>query len=415
MDTNTETRRGVAATHDFSAKLRQPSLLPRVREYIRWRREVLEAGAAGTPAPPYPDWAPLSINLDLTTACNYRCDHCIDWDILNRPVKYDTERLFASIEHMASRGLKSVILIGGGEPTLHPAFPEVVRRLKALGLQVAIVSNGSRNDRILEILDLLDERDWIRLSLDSGTDETFKIMHKPVRDLGLEEICSWIPRWRDRNPRPTYGFSFVIVWEGAQREEGIPVTENIDEIVPATLLAREHRFSYISLKPFLTRRAGGSEVMAPEEAADEARTLKRIRDRVDEAKALATGEFKVLESINLLVLEQGTWKEYTRQPKVCHMQALRQVLSPMGLYNCPAHRGVVKARIADAEAYADSPRCRTTGANTGLLLDRFDASKECAEVTCLYHRVNWWIEKAIREGRDPGEIAALEERRDWFL
>ena len=51
-------------------------------------------------------------------------------------------------------------------------------------------------------------------------------------------------------------------------------------------------------------------------------------------------------STNLRVLEEGNWREFTRQPRTCHMQALRQVLTPMGLYNCPAHRGVEKARIA---------------------------------------------------------------------
>ena len=51
------------------------------------------ARATGRPDPEPPALAPISINLDLTTACNYRCDHCIDWDILNTKHRHDEETL----------------------------------------------------------------------------------------------------------------------------------------------------------------------------------------------------------------------------------------------------------------------------------------------------------------------------------
>ncbi|HLU39472.1 MAG TPA: radical SAM protein, partial [Planctomycetota bacterium] len=136
--------------HDFTGKLRQPGLWPYVVDYVKWQRAVRAARRTGDRLPPLPDLVPLSINLDLTTACNYRCDHCIDWDILNQPQKHEEQELRASLTRMAERGLKSVILIGGGEPTLYPGFPDFVGFLKSLGLQVAVVSNGSRNDKILQ-------------------------------------------------------------------------------------------------------------------------------------------------------------------------------------------------------------------------------------------------------------------------
>src|SRR5882724_8254841 len=105
------------AIHDFTAKLRQPAVWPGVLDYVKWRRGVEAARAAGRPAPDAPAIAPVSINLDLTTACNYRCDHCIDWDILNTPNKYDEEKLRSSIVAMKERGLKSVIFFSGGETT----------------------------------------------------------------------------------------------------------------------------------------------------------------------------------------------------------------------------------------------------------------------------------------------------------
>ena len=367
------------------------------------------AAAAGAPPPPAPPASPLSINLDLTTACNYACDHCIDWEILNSGVSHDDAVLRESMRAMAAAGLASVILIGGGEPTVYPGFAAFAAFLKDLDLQVAVVSNGSRNDRLLDVIDRFDRDDWIRLSLDAGTDATFQRMHKPKRPITLDEICAGVTRLKERNPAPRVGFSFIITWQGAAREAGAPVIENLDEIPLAARRARDAGFDYLSLKPFLVRRENGSEVMDAAQGAEALdRVVARIRARVDEAKAFATPSFRVVESTNLRVLEQGSWRELTRQPRTCHMQALRQVLTPLGLYNCPAHRGAAKARIAGKDAYAGVERLAATAQATGGILDRFDASVECREVTCLYNGVNWWLERAVTDeagllGADVGD------------
>lgn len=94
------------------------------------------------------------------------------------------------------------------------------------------------------------------------------------------------------------------------------------------------------------------------------------------------------------------------------MQALRQVLTPQGLYNCPAHRGVDKARIAEKDAYACADRSARTGQQLAQILTEFDASHECREVTCLYHDVNWWVEDLIASDQP---IERTAESRDYFL
>jgi wyosine [tRNA(Phe)-imidazoG37] synthetase (radical SAM superfamily) len=383
---------------------------------VRWRRELAKARAAGQPDPAPPELAPISINLDLTTACNYRCDHCIDWDILNTRHRHDDAELRESLREMSARGLRSVILIGGGEPTLHPGFEELVRHAKQLSLKVAVVSNGSRGDRLLAVADAFAPGDWVRLSLDAGSDERFRAMHRPVsRSLTLDEICAWVPKIKAKNASLRVGYSYIIVWRGASRD-GVALHENIDEIVLATERARRFGFDFIALKPVLERAPGGAEVMDPSAAQDELeRVVARIRAEVEAARALADERFSVHVSTNLRVLESGNFRELTRQPRTCHMQALRQVLTPLGLYNCPAHRGVERARISGRDAFADAGRARRTQAELALLLDRFDASHECREVTCLYNGVNWWLEKMIEDPREDVELTAGEERLDHFL
>jgi len=120
------------AIYDFTGKLRQPSLREHLSAYLSWRRDLRSARASGRPDPEPPAIAPISINLDLTTACNYRCDHCIDWDILNTKHRHDEETLRSSIITMVGRGLRSVILIGGGEPTIYPGFSDFVSPSRSL-------------------------------------------------------------------------------------------------------------------------------------------------------------------------------------------------------------------------------------------------------------------------------------------
>jgi sulfatase maturation enzyme AslB (radical SAM superfamily) len=402
--------------HDFTAKLRQPSLRAQVEGYLRWRKVLARTRAIGLPDPPAPARSPISINLDLTSACNYRCDHCIDWEILNTRHRHDEQTLRGSMRTMTERGLRSVILIGGGEPTLYPGFTDFVRFLKQLELQVSVVSNGSRGDKLLELADLLERKDWIRLSLDAGSDELFRAMHKPVkRSPTLDEICQWVPRIKARNPNFRVGYSYIIVWRGAGRD-GVELIQNIHEITLATERARSYGFDFIALKPVLERAADGAEIMDPARAQEEqGRVMARIRREVERAKALATDSFEVHLSTNLRVLEAESWRDYTRQPRICHMQALRQVLTPTGLFNCPAHRGVEKARIGGSDAFADAAMASRTGERLGELMDRFDASRECGEVTCLYNGVNWWLEKMVEDPREQVEIEPGDERHDFFL
>ena len=120
----------------------------------------------------------------------------------------------------------------------------------------------------------------------------------------------------------------------------------------------------------------------------------------------------MLASTNLRVLMAGNWRDFTKQPRVCHMQMLRQVVTPLGTYNCPAHRGVDKAGLGAKDLWA-APQAGQ--AETARILRDFDASVECREVTCLYHGTNWWLESLVASGAPLPEDAPVDEDGDWFL
>lgn len=409
----------LSSIHDFATKLTQPDAKNALENYVRWQvaqRRQLEAGDLDVEVAKVPDFAPISINLDLTTACNFACDHCVDLDILNTGIRFDHDKLMSSLQLMASKGLRSVIVIGGGEPTLYPKFAEVIRFIKQLGLQVAIVSNGTGNRKIAEIADCMDENDWVRLSLDSGSDETFQPMHKPKKGFTLEEICARVPDIKAANPALTMGFSYIVTWRGANIND-TNIVENLHEIAQAARLARDWQFDYISFKPFLTRdQYNNAEIIDINRQKDMDGILARIQAQVDLAQKLETPDFRVLQSTGLKAMLRGQIQVLAKQPQQCHMQFFRQVLSPLGLYNCPVYRNQDHGKLGDKNAAADELGYELTRTQTGELIRNFNATVNCEKVTCLYNDVNWWIEHLIE---NPEQLAHLQTTQgaapDYFL
>ncbi len=408
--------------HDFMGKLRQPDVLNKLKEYVRWQIEWRNGYANGSltleeALENAPISAPISINLDVTTACNYRCDHCVDMDILNKNINYEHEKLKDSLTYLAEKGLRSVIIIGGGEPTAYKGFEDIVRHLKAMNIQIGVVTNGSMLKKIEAVADVLEERDWVRLSLDSGTNETFRAMHKPgSKKCTLEWICSHIPNIKKINPNFQIGFSFIIVWKDCETND-TKIIENVDEIVMAAKLAKDHQFNYISFKPFLTRaETNNAEIIGIEKEREYVESImKKIRDSINESKKLDDDNFAVIESTNLRVLENGTYMNYTDQPHNCHMQYFRQVLSPLGIFNCPVYRHVPQALLGEKHAYDSQAGVIETQKNTLRLIEAFDATQECKDVTCLYNHANWFIEDLINHPEKLDSLDSSFDRNDYFL
>ncbi len=407
--------------HDFMGKLLQPGVIETLKDYVHWQAAWRDGRTQGVSfegaLENIPGYAPLSINLDVTTACNYRCDHCVDMDILNTGISYEHDKLKDSLSVMMDKGLKSVIIIGGGEPTAYPGFEDIVRHLKARGMKIGVVTNGSLMKKIKAVADVLGKGDWVRLSLDSGTNDTFRRMHKPgSKKCTLEWICEQIAPIKELNADFQIGFSFIIVWNNCEAND-TKIIENIHEIYPATELAKRSRFDYISLKPFLTRaESNNAEIVELVKEQESIRAVvSKIREQTERAKTLEDDAFKIIESTNLRVLENESYQNYTEQPHNCHMQYFRQVMSPLGIFNCPVYRHVPQALLGGKHAYATAESFTATQKNTLRLIEAFDATAECKEVTCLYNHANWFIEDLVRNPEKLESLAAGEDRQDYFL
>ena len=384
--------------HQFSKKLLQKSVFPRLQDYLLWQ---VRGGKA-------PEFAPISINLDLTTDCNFKCPHCIDGEIINTGKTLDLNYVKTLIRAWAKKGLKSVILIGGGEPVLYPYFEEVVKFLKGLSLQVGIVSNGTNMKKIENICNFLDKRDWVRLSLDAGTNETFQKIHRPRMNINLDGVMAQVKKMRQKNSDFQMGFSFLIIGD-RKKVNGINLTNNIKEIVPSAKLAKENGFNYLSLKPFISPEGERSTTISKA-------NLAKIRQEIKKAKTLEDKNFKVIESINLLCFyDKDLKKAMQKQPQICHAQFFRSVVIPAGVYGCSLWRGFQSTKISESNQKITKDYYRKLYQNRGKLTKRFDAQKNCQSVSCLYAPLNCWVEDLIRSPQKIKALKSIADLPDFFF
>lgn len=406
MESNTQ-------IHDFLYKLRRRSTIEALNRYVSGQRRLrmladdTELVSVEVPL--------ISVNLDLSTACNHACYFCVDAEVINSGKFLSLDEIIRTIDTLVERGLRSIILIGGGEPTLHPGFVQTVRRIKDCGLQLGIVTNGTRPERILEVADRLSAPDWIRLSLDAATDATYQAIHNPRgKGNSLDSVLRPIRDVKARAPSATIGYSFVVCWSGLAFE-GTQLPDNIDEIPLAAELAAEHGFDYLSLKPCLEKKPDhGVETLALHESpAVLLETCERIQRNVDEARERVGGRISIHPSINLSAMMTGRVAELRQQPRTCHVGFFRQVISPLGVYHCPAFRGDSIARIADRTGYATHDSAEQSSGATARRLLSYDAKEGCRNIACLYNAANRAIEELI-EANDFHELDCVPDG-DCFL
>lgn len=89
----------------------------------------------------------------FTGGCNFRCSFCHNAGLVLRPLSqesYTEEEVLAFLRKR--RGILTGVCITGGEPTIQQDLPEFVRRIKELGLQVKLDTNGSHPQMLAKLI-----------------------------------------------------------------------------------------------------------------------------------------------------------------------------------------------------------------------------------------------------------------------
>ena len=145
----------------------------------------------------------LGINLFRAEGkvCSFDCVYCECGRTIahtltpTRDDVYPTDVVLAAVERAFSkpRTIQALTLSGNGEPTLHPDFLSVIEGIRSMitalrpEVKLALFTNGSRssNPRIQSAYRLIDQ---VMIKLDSGDEETFKKINRPIGGFAFSDL-----------------------------------------------------------------------------------------------------------------------------------------------------------------------------------------------------------------------------------
>src|SRR3972149_3440722 len=112
----------------------------------------------------------LSIRVETSLRCNLRCRYCCNRSGMPLKNEISYEKIVSLIDEAKKLGAKSVIVIGGGEPTIYPKFKKLIQYIANKNLVPVIFTNTQtmtvelakflfkHNVSVITKIDSLDEK-----------------------------------------------------------------------------------------------------------------------------------------------------------------------------------------------------------------------------------------------------------------
>jgi len=226
---------------------------------------------------------PFYVTVDVTRRCNLRCPGCryhsseISMPSPGNQSKMDIAYdLFTEMcDDLQTMGTRSVVLIGEGEPLLHPRLFDIIAAAKGAGLHVTLLTNGTLLDES-KIQSLIDSRlDILKVSLWATSREEY-VHNYPGSDRDNFERILHSLRLLDRaKAEQNSRYPLVVLHQPINRHNFQHVDSTID-------LAYSNGCDSLSFSPFKTRRqALDSFALTPDEEERLIFTLKQMKGRLD--------------------------------------------------------------------------------------------------------------------------------------
>jgi radical SAM protein with 4Fe4S-binding SPASM domain len=267
--------------------------------------DIIEAVRAGRPA------RPAHVQIILSDLCNHACNFCA-----YRDPAYTSSQLFREpgdgglqkvagfnfnpnrmiplekaieiLDDCQSMGVSGVQFTGGGEPTVHPQFAEIVTAAHQRGLAYALVTNGTRV-ATRKLAPLLATAAWVRVSIDAGDSTTYtRVRHVPEGHFEYPfEAITQLRRERDHQGTKTViGAGFVVTpdnWQGILRCAELAKEAGADNIRISAQFSAEDETLF---RPFY-REAADMCAAAERLSGDGFQVFARFGDRLSDLEQKA--------------------------------------------------------------------------------------------------------------------------------
>ena len=148
----------------------------------------------------------IGINNIPPKVCSFACVYCQVGPTLDRAIDVQTfyeprrvaDEVAAHVARVRDRGesIDYLTFVPDGEPTLDAGLGEAIRLLRPLGIDIAVITNGSllwRDD----IRETLDGAAWVSVKVDAATEETWRHVNRPHPDLAFRTVREGIARFTE--------------------------------------------------------------------------------------------------------------------------------------------------------------------------------------------------------------------------
>jgi cyclic pyranopterin phosphate synthase len=119
---------------------------------------------------------PVGAVIDLTDRCQLNCEWC-NAQAFRSSNTLETDHVKKIVDDLVDWGVKSVCFAGGGEPSLHKDFAEIVRYSSRTGLEVGISTNGVSLS-VEDLEEIANHARFCGFSIDAGSERTWQCLKK---------------------------------------------------------------------------------------------------------------------------------------------------------------------------------------------------------------------------------------------
>jgi len=176
---------------------------------------------------------PAHVQLIISDLCNQDCSFCayrmsgyasaqtfatntkLAKIGTNNPVRQiPYNKITEILNDCAVMGVGAIQLTGGGEPTVHPRFYQIVQAVLSRNMQLGLVTNGVLLHEASR--KILQEAAWIRVSIDAGTPETYSSIRRISKEMYekvWDNIWDMVKLKKAINSEVSIGLGFVVTKE----------------------------------------------------------------------------------------------------------------------------------------------------------------------------------------------------------
>jgi radical SAM protein with 4Fe4S-binding SPASM domain len=306
------------------------------------------------------------VELDLTNSCNHSCVWCINRSFREREdVTMDKEFAFNVIKQLHEFGVKTLIFSGGGEPLLHPQFSKILLYAKSYKFNIGVITNGVRIQENYAMIK--DCCNFLIVSLDAGTAETYKKLHRGEK-AEFQKVISACKQLKAEG-FPMILFSFLFH------------PDNYFEIPRLLEFIELHKIDGLLVRPIYLKRMTFNQRFLSE--------AKKIYTNI------SNNEMSTYVNWNMNYFQE--LGEMEGEYKQCFLQDSRSVICANGkMYLCSQLRGIKKFEVGDLNK--ELLASIWAGERRNLVISRLDISR-CP--SCRYKEYNKVMQDIISNtGRD---------------